>query len=182
MISRWLVGWSSRTDLCCGGGYPPQLDVELLSVVCLLEAALTERPPQMSRELPAVLQALMPLLHSPLAAPRIQRVFLHAGHCLMPKHLQHLGRRLLLLAPGQQVMRIPPPASLFVSPILATLVGHVTLRLLKPECDLDQAWEQEELQTAAQRTVLLLHGHTVPQREAKSTGESPDSLHQSQTA
>lgn len=71
----------------------PQLDVELLSTVCLLEAALSERPPQMSRELPAVLQVLMPLLRSPLAAPRIQQVFLHAGHCLMPKHLQPLGRR-----------------------------------------------------------------------------------------
>lgn len=55
-------------------------------------------------------------------------------------------------------------------------MGHVTLRLLKPECDLDPAWEQEELQMAAQRTVLLLHSHTVPQREAKSTGESHDSL------
>lgn len=58
----------------------------------------------------------------------------------------------------------------------------MTLRLLKPECDLDEAWEEEELQTAAQRTVLLLHGHTVPQREAKGAGESPDCLHQSQPA
>lgn len=75
----------------------PQHDVELLSVVCLLEAALSKRPPQMSRELPAILQVLMPLLHSPLAAPRVQQVFLHAGHCLMPKHLQPLGRRPLLV-------------------------------------------------------------------------------------
>lgn len=50
-------------------------------------------------------------------------------------------------------------------------VGHVTLRLLKPECDLDQAWEEEDLDTAAQRTIQLLHSHTVPQREAKSSGE-----------
>lgn len=117
-MSRWLVGRSSCADLCCCAGGPPQMDVELLSVVCLLEAVLTERPPQMSQELPAVLQVLMPLLHSPLAAPRIQHVFLHAGHCLMPKHLQHLGRRPLLLASCQQVQRIPsaslpsvPPSS-----------------------------------------------------------------------
>lgn len=51
------------------------------------------------------------------------------------------------------------------------LVGHVTLRLLKPECDLDEAWEEEDLDTAAQRTIQLLHSHTVPQREAKSSGE-----------
>lgn len=51
------------------------------------------------------------------------------------------------------------------------LVGHVTLRLLKPECDLDEAWGQEDLDTAAHRTILLLHNHTVPQREAKTGGE-----------
>uniref|UniRef100_A0AAQ6AI59 TOG domain-containing protein n=1 Tax=Amphiprion ocellaris TaxID=80972 RepID=A0AAQ6AI59_AMPOC len=116
------------------------LDVELQSVVGLLEAILIERPAEITRELPAVLQVLMPLLHSPLAAPCVQQVFLDIGVCLMPKHLQHL----------------------------AVLVGHVTLRLLKPECDLDKAWEQEDLDTAAHRTVMLLHNHTVPQREGKA--------------
>lgn len=53
----------------------------------------------------------------------------------------------------------------------AVLVGHVTLRLLKPACDLDEAWEQEDLETAALRTILLLHNHTVPQREVKTSGE-----------
>uniref|UniRef100_UPI0037E8FE79 stalled ribosome sensor GCN1 n=1 Tax=Semicossyphus pulcher TaxID=241346 RepID=UPI0037E8FE79 len=117
-----------------------ELDVELQSVVGLLEATLKEGPALITRELPAVLQVLMPLLQSPLAAPSIQQVFLDIGVCLMPKHLHHL----------------------------AMLVGHVTLRLLKPECDLDEAWEQENLDTAAQRTVLLLHNHTVPQRDAKT--------------
>ncbi|XP_023197971.1 eIF-2-alpha kinase activator GCN1 isoform X2 [Xiphophorus maculatus] len=114
------------------------IDVELQSVVGLLEATLRARPPQITRELPAVLQVLMPLLQSPLAAPRIQQVFLDIGVSLMPKHLHNL----------------------------AVLVGHVTLRLLKPECDLDQEWDEEDLDTAAQRTVLLLYDHTVPQREA----------------
>lgn len=53
----------------------------------------------------------------------------------------------------------------------AVLVGHVTLRLLKPECELDKAWEQEDLDAATRRTVLLLHNHTVPQREGVSSGE-----------
>uniref|UniRef100_A0A8C4NPU2 GCN1 activator of EIF2AK4 n=1 Tax=Dicentrarchus labrax TaxID=13489 RepID=A0A8C4NPU2_DICLA len=119
------------------------LDAELQSLVGLLEATLIERPPQITRELPAVLQVLTPLLQSPLAAPCIQQVFLDIGVCLMPKHLHHL----------------------------AVLVGHVTLRLLKPECELDEAWGQEDLDTAAHRTILLLHNHTVPQREAKTGGE-----------
>lgn len=57
------------------------------------------------------------------------------------------------------------------------LVGHVTLRLLKPECELDQAWEQEDLETAAHRTILLLHNHSVPQREAKTNGEQDHFQH-----
>lgn len=73
-----------------------QLDVELQSVVGLLEATLKERPPQITRELPAVLQVLMPLLKSPLAAPRIQQVFLDIGVCLVPKHLHYLGTQLVL--------------------------------------------------------------------------------------
>lgn len=68
-----------------------QLRVELQSVVGLLEATLLERPPQITRELPAVLQVLIPLLQSPLAAPCIQQVFLDIGVCLMPKHFHHLG-------------------------------------------------------------------------------------------
>lgn len=65
--------------------------MELQSVVGLLVATLIERPPQITRELPAVLQVLMPLLKSPLAAPRIQQVFLDIGVCLMPKHIHYLG-------------------------------------------------------------------------------------------
>ncbi|KAG7281813.1 hypothetical protein CRUP_037094 [Coryphaenoides rupestris] len=83
---------------------------------------------------------LMPLLQSPLAAPRVRQIFLDIGVCLMPKHMHQL----------------------------ATLVGHVTLRLLNPDCELDPAWSQEDLDTAAQRTVLLLYTRTVPQRESKA--------------
>ncbi|XP_045930063.1 eIF-2-alpha kinase activator GCN1-like [Micropterus dolomieu] len=121
------------------------LDVELQSVVGLLDATLIARPPQITRELPSVLQVLTPLMQSPLAAPRIQQVFLDIGVCLMPKHLHSL----------------------------AVLVGHVTLRLLKPECDLDEAWGQEDLDTAAHRTILLLHNHTVAQRDAKTGDMAP---------
>ncbi|KAG5840715.1 hypothetical protein ANANG_G00191630 [Anguilla anguilla] len=51
---------------------------------------------------------------------------------------------------------------------LGVLVGQVTLRLLKPECGLDPAWDEEDLGVATQRTVQLLHAHTVPQRESKA--------------
>lgn len=47
------------------------------------------------------------------------------------------------------------------------LVGNVTLRLLKPACSLDDAWCQEELQTATARAVCLLRSRTVPNRVGK---------------
>jgi hypothetical protein len=50
------------------------------------------------------------------------------------------------------------------------LVGHVTLRLQAPCCDLDPRWEDEELTLAVHRTITVLHKATVrPQRTA-----SPD--------
>lgn len=48
-----------------------------------------------------------------------------------------------------------------------TLVSHVTLRLLKPECALDKSWCQEELSVAVKRAVTLLHSHTISSRVGK---------------
>uniref|UniRef100_A0A673JAN4 EIF-2-alpha kinase activator GCN1-like n=1 Tax=Sinocyclocheilus rhinocerous TaxID=307959 RepID=A0A673JAN4_9TELE len=113
---------------------------ELQCAVGLLEVALARRPPLIWMHLPGVLQVVLPLLQSPLAAPRVKQVFLHIGVSLMPKELHYL----------------------------AVLVGHVTLRQLKPECDLDPAWAQEDLNTATQRTISLLHTNTALQRDGKT--------------
>uniref|UniRef100_A0A8C2KJ99 GCN1 activator of EIF2AK4 n=1 Tax=Cyprinus carpio TaxID=7962 RepID=A0A8C2KJ99_CYPCA len=118
-----------------------ELDVELQCAVGLLEAALARRPSLIWMHLPGVLQVVLPLLQSPLAAPRVKQVFLHIGVTLMPKELCR---------------------------IFTVLVGHVTLRQLKPECDLDPAWAQEDLNTATQRTISLLHTNTTLQRDGKT--------------
>ncbi|KAG7480586.1 hypothetical protein MATL_G00057810 [Megalops atlanticus] len=120
------------------------LDMELQCAVGLLEAVLSRRPLHLSWQLPGVLQMVMPLLHSPLAAPRLRQLFLDIGVCLMPQEQRHLG----------------------------VLVGQVSLRLLKPECPLDEAWGQEDLGVATRRTIQLLHAHTVPQREGKAADVS----------
>ncbi|XP_018587208.2 LOW QUALITY PROTEIN: eIF-2-alpha kinase activator GCN1 [Scleropages formosus] len=116
------------------------LHMELQSTAKLLVTLLSRRPPPLSWYLPGVLQALLPLLHSPLAAPVLRQHFLNIGVSLIPKELHYL----------------------------AVLVGQVTLRLLKPECPLDEAWIQEDLSVATQRTVQLLHNHTVPHREGRA--------------
>lgn len=69
-----------------------QLDVELQCAVGLLEAALARRPPLIWIHLPAVVQVLLPLLQSPVAAPRVKPVFLQIGVTLMPKELHNLGK------------------------------------------------------------------------------------------
>lgn len=51
--------------------------------------------------------------------------------------------------------------------LTGTLVSHVTLRLLKPECSLDKSWCQEELSVAVKRAVSLLHTHTISSRVGK---------------
>ncbi|XP_069038064.1 stalled ribosome sensor GCN1 [Lepisosteus oculatus] len=116
-----------------------QLDRELQYSLGLLGALVSRKPPGLCQQLPAVLQQVLPLLPSPLAAPHLRGPFLELGQVLLPAELRGLG----------------------------LLVGHVTLRLLKPACQLDEAWGQEELGAATRRAVELLHAHTVPHREGR---------------
>ncbi|XP_011307361.1 translational activator GCN1 [Fopius arisanus] len=48
---------------------------------------------------------------------------------------------------------------------LIKLVGHVTLRQLNPQCDLDPAWEEEDLEKAIKRTLNCLHSTTVKEKK-----------------
>lgn len=77
----------------CPGLLPPlsQLELGLQRAVGLLEALLSRRPQHLSWQLPGVLQVSTPLLHSPLAAPRLRQLILDIGVCLMPPELRYLG-------------------------------------------------------------------------------------------
>ncbi|XP_058888787.1 stalled ribosome sensor GCN1-like isoform X1 [Acipenser ruthenus] len=110
-----------------------ELDRELQSALSLLAAVVTRKPPGLCQHIPQVIHSFLPLFKSPLAAPRIKEPFLALANSVMPAELTNLG----------------------------SLVGHVTLRLLQPECELDEAWGQEELGAATVRAVSLLHSHTV---------------------
>ncbi|XP_058850202.1 stalled ribosome sensor GCN1-like [Acipenser ruthenus] len=110
-----------------------ELDRELQSALSLLAAVVTRKPPGLCQHIPQVIHSFLPLFKSPLAAPRIKEPFLALANSVMPAELTNLG----------------------------SLVGHVTLRLLQPECELDEAWGQEELGAATVRAVNLLHSHTV---------------------
>lgn len=132
--------------------------------------------PLISHHIPRILHVLLPLLHSPLAAPHVYQIFLHIGTCVLQKQLHSLGETtsfaffcMLSFALSLIYYVCEFKCALVYCPAL--LVGHVTLRLLKPECELDPAWCQEDLSIATQRTVQLVHTHTVANKEGK-TGET----------
>ncbi|XP_019583398.2 stalled ribosome sensor GCN1 [Rhinolophus sinicus] len=116
-----------------------EMDSELEVALGLLETLLAKNPSGLTQYIPVLVDSFLPLLKSPLAAPRIKNPFLSLAACVMPPRLKALG----------------------------TLVSHVTLRLLKPECALDKSWCQEELSVAVKRAVTLLHSHTISSRVGK---------------
>ncbi|XP_053784029.1 stalled ribosome sensor GCN1 [Desmodus rotundus] len=116
-----------------------ELDGELEVALGLLDTILAKNPSGLTQYIPVLVDSFLPLLKSPLAAPRIKNPFLSLAACVMPPRLKALG----------------------------TLVSHVTLRLLKPECALDKSWCQEELPVAVKRAVTLLHSHTITSRVGK---------------
>ncbi|XP_072658860.1 stalled ribosome sensor GCN1 isoform X1 [Canis lupus baileyi] len=116
-----------------------ELDGELEAALGLLDTILAKNPSGLTQYIPVLVDSFLPLLKSPLAAPRIKNPFLSLAACVMPPRLKALG----------------------------TLVSHVTLRLLKPECALDKSWCQEELSVAVKRAVTLLHSHTITSRVGK---------------
>ena len=49
--------------------------------------------------------------------------------------------------------------------ILPPGIAHVTLRQLQPQWDLDQSWEEENLDVAVKRTLNLIHIVTIKKKE-----------------
>ncbi|KAG8596974.1 hypothetical protein GDO81_002124 [Engystomops pustulosus] len=121
-----------------------EFDMELENTLRLLDCIIQQRSPGLSQHIPALTSSLLPLLKSPLAASRIHVLFVQLVGYIMPAHLKTCGK----------------------------LLAHVTLRLLKPECNLDPAWCQEDLPVAVKRAVNLLHNYTVPKRK-DDPGTSP---------
>lgn len=86
-----------------------------------------------------VVRALLDALRSPLAAPAAARTYRALRTALLPRH-----------------------------PQLGEHVARVTLRLCRPQCDLDPAWEDEPLDHAVARTIHMLHHETVGEDERRT--------------
>uniref|UniRef100_A0A8C5P6E8 GCN1 activator of EIF2AK4 n=1 Tax=Leptobrachium leishanense TaxID=445787 RepID=A0A8C5P6E8_9ANUR len=113
-----------------------ELDTDLENTTRLLSCLVQQQSPGLSHHIPTLTSCFLPLLKSPLAAPRIKTLFVTLAGCVIQTRLKTFG----------------------------TLFAHITLRLLNPECSLDSAWCQEDLPVAVNRAVNLLHSYTVPKR------------------
>lgn len=77
------------TDLFCR--LCLQLDGELEAALGLLDAIMTRNPGGLIQYIPVLVDAFLPLLKSPLAAPRVKGPFLSLAACVMPPRLKTLG-------------------------------------------------------------------------------------------
>ncbi|XP_063983766.1 stalled ribosome sensor GCN1 [Diachasmimorpha longicaudata] len=108
------------------------LNDKITTAVSMVKAGLTGNSFSMCLHFKDLLPSLLRNLDSPLAAPVITKLYLDLSRTLQVDDQS-----------------------------LITLVGHVTLRQLAPQCDLDPAWDEEELDKAIKRTVNYLHTITV---------------------
>ncbi|XP_075992954.1 lethal (3) 80Fj [Anticarsia gemmatalis] len=83
-----------------------------------------------------VVPAALGALRCPLAAAPLAAAYCRLRHALLPRH-----------------------------PALADLVARLTVRLHKPQCDLEPSWEDEELVGATIRTINSIHAATIPKHD-----------------
>ncbi|XP_076236761.1 lethal (3) 80Fj [Calliopsis andreniformis] len=114
-----------------------ELKSKIVDVVSLITCSVNGNGQELSFYLKDLLPPILKNLGSPLAAPAMSDIYI----CL------------------KKVVRIGN------NPILGDLVAHITLRQLQPQCDLDPAWEEENLDTAVKRTLNLLYTTTIKQKK-----------------
>ncbi|XP_044271833.1 eIF-2-alpha kinase activator GCN1 [Tribolium madens] len=106
----------------------------------MIRAAAKGNPLQLSLYFKDLLPYILSGLQSPLAAPYLSKLFTDLRCTVFTHQLETLGE----------------------------LIAFVTLRLLKPQCDIDANWEAENLNKAMVRTVSLIHERTLAKNENQS--------------
>lgn len=114
-----------------------QLNTTIVNCVSMIEAIASGNKKELSYHFNNLLPVILEKLISPLAAPYLTKLFINLGKAVFSKNSY-----------------------------ASSLVAHVILRLEKPQCDLDIAWEEEPLELAIIRTLAILHHQVV-----EKTGE-----------
>ncbi|KAM3961855.1 lethal (3) 80Fj [Aphomia sociella] len=123
------------------------LEARVRAAVRLLEALQSGAPRGVCGAARRVPAAALAALRSPLAAPAAARLYRALRPALLPHHAA-----------------------------LGDAVAATTLRLHKPQCDLDPSWEEEDLDKATIRTINLVHAATAETKNS-TVDDSTTPLH-----
>ncbi|KAL1494916.1 hypothetical protein ABEB36_010427 [Hypothenemus hampei] len=108
----------------------------IVQTVSLLNAAAKGNALKLSLNYKDVLPLILHNFQSPLAAPLLHKLFLELRSPAFPPELNSLGQ----------------------------IIGIITIRMYKPQCDLDPNWEEENLEKAMVRVIKLIKEQTVPKK------------------
>ncbi|XP_066249177.1 stalled ribosome sensor GCN1 [Euwallacea similis] len=121
-----------------------QLNDVITKSVSMLKAAAIGNPFKVSLYYKDLLPVLVQDFQSPLAAPYLTKLYWNLRKTVFPQDFN----------------------------TIAGLIAIVTIRLYKPQCDLDPNWEEEDLNNAIARVVDLIHNSTVPNKMIKSVEQA----------
>ncbi|XP_013411317.1 eIF-2-alpha kinase activator GCN1 [Lingula anatina] len=106
-----------------------ELDLQLEHACSIVSASIKGSPAGTRRYIPTLVEGMLPLFSSPLAAPRIAANFTELASAAFQGGKINLG----------------------------LLIGHATLRLLAPSCELNKWWCIEDLKSQVTRAVDILY-------------------------
>ncbi|XP_034945471.1 eIF-2-alpha kinase activator GCN1 [Chelonus insularis] len=115
-----------------------KLFYKITCAISMINSAVRGNSFKLSFYIKDLLPVILENLSSPLAAPILSQLYVDL----------------------QKIITMGSPDDL----ILKNLIAHVTLRQQQPQCDLDPAWNEEELEITVKRTLHLLHNLTVKQK------------------
>lgn len=111
------------------------LDVVVQQACSMLKSTIDSVPGVLSHHLTQVVPWVMRGMGSPVAAPLLVPLWINMRKSLFPEELD----------------------------ILSNGIAHITLRLVKPMCDLDPDWDKEPLEAAARRALKqVIEATTTP--------------------
>ncbi|CAG9759746.1 unnamed protein product [Ceutorhynchus assimilis] len=114
-----------------------ELDEIISKSVSMISAAAAGNPLKLSLYYKDLIPLILQDLQSPLAAPYLTKLYLDLRDTIFfTQDLNSLGE----------------------------LIAKITLRLCKPQCDLDPNWEEENLNKAVVRVIGIIHSKTVHKR------------------
>lgn len=113
-----------------------ELNVIIVNSTSMIETAIAGNPQELSYYYSNLLPVILDKLTSPLAAPYLTKLF--------------IALRSAIFSNGDYI---------------SNLVARVILRLVRPQCDLDSAWEEEPLESTIKRTLTLLHEKFVKKND-----------------